>query len=81
MNPGSIVRCRQRDWVLLPSDTQDVYRLRPLAPLSLVPFGTGQSDHCGPPEPRVRRQSVCCDAHGNRVCHRVRCRLRPRNPH
>ncbi|MBY0523559.1 MAG: DEAD/DEAH box helicase [Gemmataceae bacterium] len=30
MNPGSIVRCRNRDWVLLPSDQSDVYRLRPL---------------------------------------------------
>jgi hypothetical protein len=30
MNPGSIVRCRNRDWVLLPSDDQEVYRLRPL---------------------------------------------------
>ncbi len=30
MNPGAIVRCRNRDWVLLPSDQADVYRLRPL---------------------------------------------------
>jgi superfamily II DNA or RNA helicase len=30
MNPGTIVRCRNRDWVLLPGDDQ-VYRLRPLA--------------------------------------------------
>lgn len=30
MNPGSIVRCRNRDWVLLPSDDIDVYLLRPL---------------------------------------------------
>ncbi len=30
MNPGSIVRCRNRDWVLLPSDLSHVYRLRPL---------------------------------------------------
>lgn len=30
MNPGSIVRCRNRDWVLLPSDQSDVYLLRPL---------------------------------------------------
>jgi superfamily II DNA or RNA helicase len=30
MNPGSIVRCRNRDWVLLPSDHDDVYLLRPL---------------------------------------------------
>jgi superfamily II DNA or RNA helicase len=30
MNPGCIVRCRNRDWVLLPSDDSEVYRLRPL---------------------------------------------------
>ncbi len=30
MNPGSIVRCRNRDWVLLPSEKPDVYLLRPL---------------------------------------------------
>ncbi|MCR4440428.1 MAG: hypothetical protein QHJ34_14885 [bacterium] len=30
MNPGTIVRCRNRDWVLLPSDGE-VIRLRPLA--------------------------------------------------
>jgi superfamily II DNA or RNA helicase len=31
MTPGSIVRCRNRDWVLLPSDREDVHLLRPLA--------------------------------------------------
>lgn len=31
MNPGSIVRCRNRDWVLLPNERDDVYLLRPLA--------------------------------------------------
>jgi len=31
MQPGSIVRCRKRDWVLLPSDQPDVVLLRPLA--------------------------------------------------
>jgi superfamily II DNA or RNA helicase len=30
VNPGSIVSCRNRDWVLLPSDSQDVFLLRPL---------------------------------------------------
>ena len=30
MNPGSIVRCRNRDWVLLPSDDPEVHHLRPL---------------------------------------------------
>jgi hypothetical protein len=31
MGPGSIVRCRNRDWVLLPMDRDDLYLLRPLA--------------------------------------------------
>src|SRR4051812_10850483 len=31
VNPGSIVRCRNRDWVLLPSERDDVHLLRPLA--------------------------------------------------
>ena len=31
MNPGSIVRCRNREWVLLPADTDEVFLLRPLA--------------------------------------------------
>jgi superfamily II DNA or RNA helicase len=30
MNPGSIVRCRNRDWVLLPSEDSELYLLRPL---------------------------------------------------
>jgi superfamily II DNA or RNA helicase len=30
MNPGSIVRCRNREWVLLPAGTDDVFVLRPL---------------------------------------------------
>lgn len=30
MNPGSIVRCRNRDWVLLPSEDANVHLLRPL---------------------------------------------------
>lgn len=30
MNPGSIVRCRNRDWVLLPSDEPEILQLRPL---------------------------------------------------
>ncbi len=29
-NPGSIVRCRNRDWVLLPSADPQLHRLRPL---------------------------------------------------
>jgi hypothetical protein len=30
VNPGSIVRCRNREWVLLPAQTDDVFVLRPL---------------------------------------------------
>ncbi|MCX7867275.1 MAG: DEAD/DEAH box helicase, partial [Limisphaera sp.] len=30
MNPGGIVRCRNREWVLLPSDNPKVWTLRPL---------------------------------------------------
>ena len=30
MQPGSIVRCRNRDWVLLPAETDEVWALRPL---------------------------------------------------
>jgi len=30
VNPGCIVRCRNRDWVLLPSDEPDLHLLRPL---------------------------------------------------
>lgn len=30
MNPGSIVRCRNREWVLLPSDNPELHLLRPL---------------------------------------------------
>jgi hypothetical protein len=31
MNPGAVVRCRNRDWVLLPSEDPEVLLLRPLA--------------------------------------------------
>jgi superfamily II DNA or RNA helicase len=34
MNPGSIVRCRNRDWVLLPSEDSELYLLRPLTGLT-----------------------------------------------
>jgi hypothetical protein len=30
MNPGAIVSCRNREWVLLPSHDSAIYRLRPL---------------------------------------------------
>ncbi|MBD2562447.1 MULTISPECIES: hypothetical protein [Nostoc] len=29
--PGSIVSCRNRQWVVLPAENQDVIRLRPLS--------------------------------------------------
>jgi len=31
LNPGAVVRCRNRDWVLLPSEDAGVHLLRPLA--------------------------------------------------
>jgi superfamily II DNA or RNA helicase len=37
--PGSIVRCREREWVVLPSDDQDLLLLRPL--------GGGDAETCG----------------------------------
>ncbi len=30
MTPGSIVKCREREWVLLPSDQENLLLLRPL---------------------------------------------------
>ena len=30
MKPGSIVRCRNREWALLPSDSDETHLLRPL---------------------------------------------------
>jgi superfamily II DNA or RNA helicase len=30
LSPGAIVRCREREWILLPSDNSALYRLRPL---------------------------------------------------
>jgi superfamily II DNA or RNA helicase len=57
MNPGSIVRCRNRDWVLLPSDRDDVHLLRPLtgATDDVVAIYKGLSDLVGYdiPEERV----------------------------
>jgi len=29
--PGSVVTCRERQWIVLPSDRADVVRLRPLS--------------------------------------------------
>jgi len=58
MNPGSIVRCRNRDWVLLPGDRADVYMLRPLtgATAEVVAVHVGMSNLISGtlPEERVR---------------------------
>ena len=37
--PGSVVRCREREWVVLPSDDRDLLLLRPL--------GGGEAETCG----------------------------------
>jgi hypothetical protein len=58
MQPGSIVRCRNRDWVLLPSDQPEIYRLRPLtgATDEVVAIHKKLTDLIGSalPEERVR---------------------------
>ncbi|WP_322820108.1 hypothetical protein [Chloroflexus sp.] len=57
MQPGTVVRCRNRDWVLLPSDHLDIVLLRSLAgasdqvaamyhwPIWLMTTITGQMRH------------------------------------
>jgi len=58
LNPGTIVRCRNRDWVLLPSENQEVHLLRPLtgANEEAVTVHKGLTDLIGYslPEERVR---------------------------
>ena len=58
MNPGSIVQCRSREWVLLPSDKEDLLLLRPLtgATDEVVAVHKGLTDLLGYsfPEERVR---------------------------
>jgi superfamily II DNA or RNA helicase len=58
MNPGSIVRSRNREWVLLPSADESVYLLRPLTGASddVVAIHKGLTDLAGYdlPEERVR---------------------------
>lgn len=58
MNPGSIVHCRNRDWVLLPSDHPDIRLLRPLtgATDDVVAIHQGLSDLIGAtiPQERIR---------------------------
>lgn len=61
MNPGSIVHCRNRDWVLLPSDREDIYLLRALAgaPDEIVAIHKGLTNLIGGmlPGERVRTSS------------------------
>ena len=57
MNVGSIVRCRNRDWVLLPSDDPEVHRLRPL---------TGAADDVVAVHRRLA-DLVGCDLPGERL--------------
>jgi superfamily II DNA or RNA helicase len=58
INPGSIVRCRNREWVLLPSESEHVHLLRPLtgAMDDVVAIKKRLSDLVGfsLPEERVR---------------------------
>ncbi|MFZ5539691.1 MAG: hypothetical protein ACOY5V_08145 [Pseudomonadota bacterium] len=58
MAPGTIVRCRNRDWVLLPSDRDDLLLLRPLTGASdeVVAIHRGLTNLIGYdlPEERVR---------------------------
>lgn len=58
MNPGSIIQCRGREWVLLPSDREDILLLRPLtgATDEVVAIHRGLSDIAAYsiPEERVR---------------------------
>ncbi len=58
MTPGSIVQCRNREWVLLPSDQENLLRLRPLtgATDEVVAVHKGLTELIGYsfPEERVR---------------------------
>src|SRR4030095_1950571 len=58
MQPGSIVQCRNREWVLLPSDNDEVFLLRPLTAASdeVVAIHKRLTDLIGYslPEERVR---------------------------
>lgn len=61
MEAGTIVRCRGRDWVLLPSVDNDVYRLRPLTGLIdeevVIHKELSQAVGYSLPEERVRPSS------------------------
>ena len=40
---GSIVKCRGREWVVLPSDDEELYLLRPLAGTEQEVIGIGSA--------------------------------------
>ena len=60
MNPGSIVRCRNREWVLLPSERNDVHLLRPLTGITdeVVAIHKRLTDLVGYDLPEERVQSA-----------------------
>jgi hypothetical protein len=60
VTPGSIVCCRNRDWVLLPSDSPDVHVLRPLtgATEDIVALHRQLTDFIGYDLPEERLRSA-----------------------
>ncbi|HZM04287.1 MAG TPA: helicase-related protein [Candidatus Saccharimonadales bacterium] len=60
MNPGSIVQCRNREWVLLPSDQENLLFLRPLtgATDEIVAVHKGLTDLVGYSFPEERVSSA-----------------------
>jgi hypothetical protein len=66
MTPGLVVRCRNRDWVLLPSESDEVHLLRPLAGAmdDVVAVNRRLADLIGGllPEERVRAAPLISDA-------------------
>ena len=60
MTPGSIVKCREREWVLLPSDQENLLLLRPLtgATDEVVAIHKGLTDLIGYSFPEERVSSA-----------------------
>lgn len=60
LKPGSIVTCRNRDWVLLPSDQSEVHLLRPLtgATDEVIAIHKALSDIIGYDLPKERVESA-----------------------
>src|SRR5271166_3997214 len=58
LSPGAIVHCRNRDWILLPSDSEEIQLLRPLAGAmdQVVAIHTGLANLLGGslPQERIR---------------------------